>query len=55
MRRSDFILALGGPIALVAAAASFSAAQTTFRPPPLKQFLEENGWVQAAMPSTSTR
>jgi hypothetical protein len=50
MRRSDFILALGGLAALVATAASFSSAQTTFRPPPLKQFLEENGWVPLLTP-----
>jgi hypothetical protein len=50
MRRSDFILALGGVVALVATAASFSAAQTTFHPPPLKQFLEENGWVSLPLP-----
>jgi hypothetical protein len=34
----------------VAAAISFSAAQTIFQPRPLKQFLEENGWVSLPMP-----
>jgi hypothetical protein len=46
MRRCDLIAALGGAGAWVAAAVSFSAAQIiTFQPLPLKQFLEENGWV----------
>jgi hypothetical protein len=35
---------------LVAAAISFSAAQTTVPPRPLKQFLEENGWVSLPIP-----
>ena len=35
---------------LVAAAISFSAAQTIFQPRPLKQFLEENGWVSLPIP-----
>jgi hypothetical protein len=50
MRRSDFILALGGVAAMVAIAASFSAAQPTFDPPPLRHFLEENGWVPLPLP-----
>jgi hypothetical protein len=50
MRRSDFILALIGAVGLVATAASFSAAQITFHPPSLKQFLEENGWVSLPLP-----
>ena len=50
MRRRDFIAAPGGAVALVAAALSFSAAQTIFQPLPLKQFLEENGWVSLPLP-----
>jgi hypothetical protein len=50
MRRRDFIAALGGAVALAAIAVSLSVAQTTFRPPPLKQFLEENGWVSLPLP-----
>jgi hypothetical protein len=50
MRRRDFIAALGGAVAWVAAVVSFSAAQTTFQPLPLKQFLEENGWVSLPLP-----
>jgi hypothetical protein len=50
MRRHDFIAALGGAMAWVAAVVSFSAAQTTFQPLPLKQFLEENGWVSLPLP-----
>jgi hypothetical protein len=50
MRRRVFIAALGGTMAWVAAAISFSAAQTTFQPLPLKQFLEENGWVSLPLP-----
>ena len=34
----------------VAAAVSISAAQTIFQPRPLKQFLEENGWVSLPLP-----
>jgi len=50
MRRCDFIAALGGATAWVATAISFSVAQTTFQPLPLKQFLEENGWVSLPLP-----
>ena len=50
MRRPVFIAALGGVMAWVAAAITFSAAQTTFQPLPLKQFLEENGWVSLPLP-----
>jgi hypothetical protein len=50
MRRFDLI-ALCGAVASVAAAVSFSAAQiVTFQPLPLKQFLEENGWVSLPLP-----
>jgi hypothetical protein len=49
MRRRNFIAALAGAVAWVAAI-SFSAAQTTFQPLPLKQFLEENGWVSLPLP-----
>jgi hypothetical protein len=46
MRRRDFIAALGGAVAWMAAAVSFSAAQVVIlQPLPLKQFLEESGWV----------
>jgi hypothetical protein len=34
----------------VAAVISISAAQTIFQPRPLKQFLEENGWVSLPVP-----
>src|ERR1700684_2256040 len=50
MRRLNFIAALDGAVAWVAFAISFSAAQTTFQPLPLKQFLEENGWVSLPQP-----
>src|SRR5215467_12451793 len=51
MRRCDFIAALGGAAAWLAVAVSFSAAQIiTFQPLPLKQFLEENGWVSLPLP-----
>jgi len=51
MRRRDFIAALGGAVAWVAAAVSFSAAQVViFQPMPLKQFLEESGWVSLPLP-----
>src|SRR3984893_17382675 len=33
-----------------AAAISISTAQTIFQPRPLKQYLEENGWVSLPMP-----
>jgi len=50
MRRCDFISALGGAGAWVATI-SFSTAQIiTFQPLPLKQFLEENGWVSLPLP-----
>jgi hypothetical protein len=51
MRRFDFIAAVYGAVALIVAAVSFSAAQiVTFQPLPLKQFLEENGWVPLPLP-----
>src|SRR5215831_8576114 len=51
MRWCDLIAALGGAGACVAATVSFSVAQIiTFQPPPLKEFLEENGWVPLPMP-----
>jgi hypothetical protein len=51
MRRRDFIAALGGAAAWMAAAVSFSAAQVViFQPLPLKQFLEESGWVSLPLP-----
>jgi hypothetical protein len=51
MRWFDLIAALGGAAAWAAAAISFSAAQiVTFQPLPLKQFLEENGWVSLPLP-----
>jgi hypothetical protein len=51
MRRRDFITALGGAVAWMAASVSFSAAQVViFQPPPLKQFLEESGWVSLPLP-----
>jgi hypothetical protein len=50
MRRCDFIAVLGA-LAWVTAAVSFSTAQIiTFQPLPLKQFLEENGWVPLPLP-----
>jgi hypothetical protein len=51
MRRLDLIAVLGGAIAWVAAAVPFSAAQIIiFQPLPLKQLLEENGWVSLPLP-----
>jgi hypothetical protein len=50
MPRRNFIAAPAGAVAWVAFAISFSAAQTTFQPLPLKQFLEENGWVSLPLP-----
>jgi hypothetical protein len=51
MRPCDFIAALGGVGAWVAAAVSFSAAQIiTFQSLPLKQFLEDHGWVSLPLP-----
>jgi hypothetical protein len=51
MRRCDFIGMLGGAGAWVAAAVSFPAAQIiTFQPLPLKQFLDDNGWVSLPLP-----
>lgn len=51
MRRFDLIAAVGGAVAWVVVAVSFSAAQIiTFQPLPLKQFLEENGWVPLPLP-----
>jgi hypothetical protein len=50
MRRHDFIATLGGAMAWVAAAISFSAAQITFQPQSLKEFLEEKGWVSLPLP-----
>jgi hypothetical protein len=50
MRRRVFIAALGGAAGWVAAAISVAAAQTIFQPLPLKQFLEENGWVSLPVP-----
>lgn len=51
MRRLDLIAVLGGAAAWVALAIPFSAAQiATFQPVPLKQFLEENGWVSLPLP-----
>jgi hypothetical protein len=49
-RRHHFIAALGGAVAWAAFAISFCAAQTTFQPLPLKQFLEDNGWVSLPLP-----
>src|SRR5580692_11216276 len=34
----------------MSAAISISAAQTISQPPPLRQFLEENGWVSLPIP-----
>jgi hypothetical protein len=51
MRRLDPIAAVGGALACVAAAVSFATAQIiTFQPLPLKQFLEESGWVSLPLP-----
>jgi hypothetical protein len=51
MRRIDLILVVCGAIGWVAAAVSFSAAQIiAFQPLPLKQFLEDNGWVSLPLP-----
>jgi hypothetical protein len=51
MRRLDLIAVLGGAIAWVAAAVPFSAAQIIiFQPLPLKQLLDENGWVPLRLP-----
>jgi hypothetical protein len=50
MRRHDFIAAVGGAVAWAAFAISFSAAQITFQPLPIKQFLEDNGWVSLPLP-----
>jgi hypothetical protein len=50
MRRRDFMAALGGAVAWAAAAISFSAAQTIFQPLPLKQFIDESGWVSLPVP-----
>jgi hypothetical protein len=51
MRRFDLIAAGFGVVVWVVAAVSFSAAQIiTFQPLPLRQFLEENGWVSLPLP-----
>jgi hypothetical protein len=51
MRRLDLIAAVGGAVMWAVVAVSFSAAQIiTFQPLPLKQFLEENGWVSLPLP-----
>jgi hypothetical protein len=50
MRRREFIAGLSGALAWEAAAVPFSAAQNSFQPLPLKQFLEENGWVSLPLP-----
>ena len=51
MRRLDLIAVLGGAVAWVAASVPFSAAQIIiFQPLPLKQLLEENGWVSLPLP-----
>src|ERR1700750_769323 len=51
MRRLDPIAAVGGALACVAAAVSCATAQIiTFQPLPLRQFLEENGWVSLPLP-----
>jgi hypothetical protein len=51
MRRFDLIAAVCGAVGSVVAAVSFSAAQiVTFQPLPLKQFLEQNGWVSLPLP-----
>jgi hypothetical protein len=49
MLRLDLIAVLG--VAWLAAAVPFSAAQIIiFQPLPLKQLLEENGWVSLPLP-----
>jgi hypothetical protein len=51
MRQLDLIATVGGAIAWVAAAVCFSTAQIiTFQPLPLKQFLDDNGWVSLPLP-----
>jgi hypothetical protein len=51
MRRFDLITVACGAVGWVVAAVSFSAAQIiAFQPVPLKQFLEENGWVSLPLP-----
>jgi hypothetical protein len=51
MRRFDLMAAVCGAVAWIVVAVSFSAAQiVTFQPLPLKQFLEENGWVALPLP-----
>jgi hypothetical protein len=51
MRRLDLIAVLGGAAAWVATAISISDAQIiSFQPLPLRQFLEENGWVSLPLP-----
>jgi hypothetical protein len=51
MRWLDLITGVGGAVAWVAGAVSFSAAEiVTFQPLPLKQFLEEDGWVSLPLP-----
>jgi hypothetical protein len=51
MRRFDLTATVCGAAAWIMAAVSFSAAQiVTFQPLPLKQFLEENGWVALPLP-----
>ncbi len=50
MRGRDFIAALAGAMAFGATALSFSAAQTTFQPLSMKQFLEANDWVSLSLP-----
>jgi hypothetical protein len=51
MQRRDLIAVLGGAAVWVAAAISLSPAQIlSFQPLPLKQFLEENGWVSLPLP-----
>jgi hypothetical protein len=55
MRQRDLISALGGTVAWVAVAISLSAAQTTFQPLPLRQVLEESGWVPLRLPDKRMR
>jgi hypothetical protein len=51
MRRFDLIATVCGAVAWIVTAVSFSAAQiVTFQPLPLKQFLEEDGWVALPLP-----
>jgi hypothetical protein len=51
MRRFDLVAAVCGAVGWVVAAVSFPAAQIiAFQPLPLKQFLEENGWVSLPLP-----